>query len=119
MNSSLFPLMVAPAERLLQTTEHADVVLKQNTLLLFRFVVDSPAHEVLGEDALLETRLQVPVAPLLHLLVDQPHVDGRLKLVSITIASRSRGLVLPVVAIVLLVADIRAWDALRLPVHRA
>ena len=117
MNSSLFPLMVAPAERLLQTTEHADVVLKQNTLLLFRFVVDSPAHEVLGEDALLETRLQVPVAPLLHLLVDQPRVDGRLKLVSITIASRSRGLVLPVVAIVLLVADIRAWDALGLPVH--
>ena len=119
MNSGLFPLMVAPAERLFQTTEHADVVLKQNTLLLFRFVVDSPAHEVLGEDALLETRLQVPVAPLLHLLVRQPHVDRWDKLLSIAVAPSQRRLVLPVVAIILLVADVSTWNALILSTHQA
>ena len=102
LNSGIPPLIVAPAERFFKASQQANVVLKQNTLLFVCSIVNSPACEVLGKDALFEAGLQVPVAPLLHLLVRQPHVDRWDKLLSIAGAPSQRRLVLPVVAIILL-----------------
>ena len=119
LDSGLPPLVVAPTERLLEASQQSNVVLQQNALLLRCFVVHSPAGEVLGKDALLEASLQVPVAPLLHLLVHQPHVHRRHKLLSIAVATSYGRLVLSIVAIVLLVTNVSTGNALVLSIHRA
>ena len=119
LDSGIPPLVVAPAERLFKASQQANVVLKQDTLLFVCSIVNPPAREVLGKDALFEAGLQVPVAPLLHLLVRQPHVDRWDKLLSIAVAPSQRCLVLPIVAIILLVAHISAWNALVLSTDQA
>ena len=112
LNSRLLPLIVAPAERFLKTSQQANIILEQNTLLFVGLIVDSSTCKVLCKDALFEASLQVPVAPLLHLLVRQPHVHRWEELMSIAVATSQRRLVLPSVTILLLVTDVSTWNAL-------